>query len=98
MARIILSHAARGDLVEIGEYGEAQFGSAIADSYQDDIERSLDLLADFPLSGEAKDVWGDGVRSLVCNRHRIVYRYGDDTVQVLRILHHSRNVPQHLRP
>ncbi len=98
VARIILSRTAHGDLVDIGEYGEAQFGSMAADSYQDDIERCFDRLADHPLSGEAKAVWGDGVRCLVCNRHRIVYRFGNDTVQILRILHHSRDVPQHLKP
>lgn len=98
VARIILSRAAYGDLVEIGEYGEAHFGSLAADSYHDDIERCFERLADHPLSGEARAVWGVGIRYLVCNRHRIVYRLSDDTVQILRILHHSRDVQKHLKP
>lgn len=96
VAEIILSRAAFADLAEIGEYGEAQFGGAAADAYQDDIDRSFERLADFPYSGEAKPGWGSGLRCLVCNRHRIVYRVDGDTVRISRILHHSRDVPRHL--
>jgi len=98
VAEIILSGAARNDLVEIGEYGEAQFGWGAADAYQDDIEHSFDRLANYPLSGEAKEAWGRGIRCLVCNRHRIIYRVSSDAVQILRIMHHSRDVPKHLKP
>lgn len=98
MARIILSRAAYLDLVQIGEYGEAQFGAEAADAYQDDIDRRFERLADHPLIGEAKDGWGPGIRHLPCNQHRIVYRVDGNTVQILRILHHSRDVPNHLKP
>lgn len=98
VARIILSRTAYRDLVEIGEYGEAQFGTAAVDAYQEEIERRFDRLADYPLIGEAKDAWGPGVRHVPCNQHRIIYRVSGDTVQILRILHHSRDVPKHLKP
>ncbi|MBU6395693.1 MAG: type II toxin-antitoxin system RelE/ParE family toxin [Sphingomonadales bacterium] len=98
MARIILSRAAQRDLVDIGDYGEAQFGPEASDAYQDDIEQRFDRLADHPLIGEAKEAWGEGIRSLPCNQHRIIYKVYGDTVQIVRILHHSRDVPQHLRP
>ena len=96
MAEIILSQAARADLAEIGEYGEAQFGRAAADAYQHDIERAFDRLASYPRSGEAEPAWGSRFRCLMCNRHRIVYRISGDTVQIFRILHHSRDAPRHL--
>jgi toxin ParE1/3/4 len=98
VADIILSRAARADLVEIGEYGDAQFGWAAADAYLLDIERAFGRLADFPQSGEARPTWGHGFRCLVCNRHRIVYRLRGTTVEIFRILHHSRDVPRHLQP
>lgn len=98
VADIILSGAARNDLVEIGDYGEAQFGSGAADAHQDDIERSFDRLAYYPLSGEARESWARGIRCLVCNRYRIIYRVSSETVQILRIMHHSRDVPKHLKP
>jgi toxin ParE1/3/4 len=96
VAEIILSQAARVDLAEIGEYGEAQFGRDAADGYQNDIERAFDRLASYPRSGEAKPAWGNKFRCLICNRHRIVYRVNGTTVEIFRILHHSRDVPRHL--
>jgi len=98
VARIILSRAAQRDLVEIGDYGEAQFGFAAADAYQDDIERCFDRLADYPLSGEAKEAWGPGLRHLPCNQHRIIYKVDGNTVQIVRVLHHARDVLRHLKP
>lgn len=98
VARIVLSRSARRDLVEIGDYGEAQFGAAAADAYQDEIEHRFERLADHPLIGEAKPMWGEGIRQLPCNQHRIIYTVHDDTVHIIRILHHSRDVTAHLKP
>ncbi|WP_068071103.1 type II toxin-antitoxin system RelE/ParE family toxin [Novosphingobium lentum] len=96
MAEVVLSRAAAADLVDIGEYGEAHFGGAAADAYQDDVDRCMALLASHPYSGEAKPGWGKEFRGLVCNRHRIVYRVDGQTVRISRILHHSREVSRHL--
>jgi toxin ParE1/3/4 len=96
VAEIVLSRAAYADLADIGDYGEAQFGREAADAYQDEFDHAFELLADHPRSGEAKPAWGSGFRCLVCKRHRIIYRVSEDTVQIFRILHHSRDVPRHL--
>lgn len=96
VADIVLSRTARADLVAIGEYGEEHFGRQAADVYQHDIERAFDRLASYPQSGEAKTGWGHDFRCLICNRHRIVYRVSGSTVEIVRILHHSRDVPRHL--
>ena len=97
MAEIVLSRAAYADLAEIGNYGEAQFGRAAADAYQDEFDRAFERLAAHPRSGEAKPVWGSGFRCLVCKRHRIIYQASEEAVQIYRILHHSRDVPRHLK-
>lgn len=94
---IVLSRAAHRDLVEIIEYGEAEFGAAAADAYHTEIEERFDRLVDHSLIGEAKDSWGEGVRQLPCNRHRIIYRVLGDTVRIIRILHHSRDVQKYLK-
>nr|WP_276509818.1 type II toxin-antitoxin system RelE/ParE family toxin [Novosphingobium taihuense] len=93
-----MSRAAQRDLSEIIEYGEAEFGAAAADAYNDEIEERFERLVDHPLIGEAKDSWGEGVRQLPCNRHRIIYRVLGNTVRIIRILHHSRDVQKHLKP
>ena len=96
MAKVVLSRQAYADLAEIGDFGEAQFGAAAADEYQNGFDHAFGLLADFPLCGEAKPKWGRGYRCLVCNRHRIVYRVDGDTVRISRILHYARDVSRHL--
>lgn len=97
MAKVVLSREAYADLVDIGDYGESRFGAAAADDYQVNFNQALELLADFPLCGEAKPNWGRGYRCLVCNRHRIVYRVDGDTVRIARILHHTRDISRHLQ-
>ena len=97
MANVILSRDAYRDLVEIVDYGEAQFGREAADAYQDAIDRAFERrLGSYPRSGEARPRFGRNVRCLLCNRHRILYEFGNDTLVVLRILHHSRDVQRHL--
>jgi toxin ParE1/3/4 len=96
MAKVILSRMAYTDLVDIGEYGAAQFGSMAADAYQDAIDHAFERLTSYPLSGEAMPAFGANVRCLVCNRHRILYRIEDDTVRIVRVLHHSRDIARHL--
>ena len=96
MAEVILTRTAYTDLVDIGDYGEAQFGRMVADAYQDAIDRAFERLGFYPQSGEAKPVFGKDIRCLVCNRHRILYRLSGDRVQIIRIIHHSRDVPRHL--
>ena len=96
MAEIVLSREAYTDLADIGDYGELQFGREAADAYQQAIDRAFERLTLYPRSGEAKPAFGHDVRCLVCNRHRIMYQVVDDAVQILRILHHSRDVCRYL--
>ena len=96
VTKIVLSKDAYADLAEIGDYGESHFGRKAADDYQDAIDRAFERLALYPRSGEAKPAFGRNVRCLLCHRHRILYEVVNDTVHVLRILHHSRDVPRNL--
>jgi toxin ParE1/3/4 len=96
VAEVVLSRTAYFDLAEIGDYGEAQFGEKAADDYQDAFDRAFERLALFPHIGEARPAFGTDFRCLVCNRHRILYRVSGDTVEIVRVLHHSRDVPRHL--
>lgn len=91
-----MSRLAYTDLAEIGDYGAAEFGNLAADAYQDAIDHAFERLASFPHSGEARPTFGTDMRCLVCNRHRILYRIRGNTVQIMRILHHSRDVARHI--
>lgn len=96
MVEVRLSEAAGADLAEIDTYGSDQFGDAAAAAYQRGIDRVLTRLEDFPLSGEKRPDYGEGIRCVVHRSHRILYVVEPDRVVIARILHHSRDVPRHL--
>lgn len=95
MAKVKLSAAARRDLARIDDYGAEHFGDEAADAYTRGLNEAFSFLADVPFGAEARPD-GEGVRCKVHRRHRILYRVGDETVFVQRILHYSRDVPRHL--
>lgn len=96
MAEVFLSRKAYADLAEIESYGASRFGEAAAAAYQSTFDHAFARLATYPHSGEARPEFGTGLRCLICGRHRILYRIEDGVVQIVRVMHHSRDVPRHL--
>ena len=96
MPEVRLSERARLDLIDIDDFGSERFGDDTADAYQRAIADILSQLGDFPLIGEARPDYGNGIRCIVHKSHRILYRVENETVEIARILHHSRDVPRHL--
>jgi toxin ParE1/3/4 len=97
MAKLILTPAARGDMVEIDEWGYQQFGKEVADNYSRKLLSAFDQLADHPLSGKATPEYGKTYRCLIHSRHRIFYAVNDDVVRIIRILHHAMNAKRILK-
>lgn len=97
MAEVRLSEAAGADLAEIDDFGSERFGDNASAAYQRGIDRVLTRLEDFPLSGEERPDYGDGVRCLVHRQHRVFYTASGDSVLIVRILHHSRDAQRALR-
>lgn len=50
------------------------------------------LLAGQPNMGRSRDDLSPGLRSVVIDRHVLFYRFDDDAVTVVRIVHGSRDV------
>ncbi|WP_295528368.1 type II toxin-antitoxin system RelE/ParE family toxin [Novosphingobium sp. Chol11] len=98
MAKIKFSAAARKDLAAIDEYGAAQFGDEIASEYARGFQVVFSLLGQYTLAGRLRSELREGTRCKVHRRHLIFYRFTDDTVFIQRILHHSQDIPAHLRP
>jgi toxin ParE1/3/4 len=98
VADVHLSRRAYADLAEMDDYGAREYGEAAAEAYQLAFDRAFERLADFPRIGEAKPEFGQGLRSLACGQHRILYRIEQEIVQIVCVLHHSqdvlRNLPQ----
>ncbi|MBB3359489.1 MULTISPECIES: type II toxin-antitoxin system RelE/ParE family toxin [unclassified Novosphingobium] len=97
MADVRLTALARQDLVRMREYGNVEFGGALADAYFMSIAGAFDLLARHPEAGPARPELGDHIRCLSHRRHRILYRFNGAQVLVVRVLHHAMDVPRALR-
>ena len=91
MTTLKLRDEALADLEAIGEYGVAQFGLAAAEAYLRTIDAVVERLRQFPLSGRIREELASDVRSASAGQHYIFYRYAEDHVSVVRILHKSRD-------
>jgi toxin ParE1/3/4 len=98
VAKVRLSPAARADLAGIDGFSAAEFGDDVADAYWRGFREAFLKLAEYPPIGSARPDYGDAVRCLSHRSHRILYAHRDDTVHVLRILHHAPNVRNALFP
>jgi toxin ParE1/3/4 len=96
MASLELTPLALLDLEEVDHDGARDFGERAADAYATGLRRAFDLLELYPLSSPARPDFGAGVRSRVYRAHRILYTFDGDTILVVRILHHSRDVSRAL--
>jgi toxin ParE1/3/4 len=92
VVEVRLDPAARADLAEIDAYGAAEFGDTVADDYSRGFTKAFDLLRRHPSAGPAQPDFGEEIRCLIHNRHRIFYKIKPDFVLILRILHHARTV------
>ncbi len=97
MVEVRLTALARKDLVSMREYGNEEFGGALADAYFMSIAGAFDLLARHPEAGPARPELGEHIRCLSHRRHRILYRFDGAQVLVVRILHHAMDVSRALR-
>lgn len=63
-----------------------------ADRLVDRIVAATGRLADFPKSGTARSVLGDGVRSIPVGRYLVLYRVATDCVEIVRVLHGAQEI------
>lgn len=57
------------------------------------IERECDRHARFPLTGEARDDLGPDLRIFSVSSHVVIYRPIEDGIEVVRVVHGARNLP-----
>lgn len=91
-----LSRADR-DLDEIWEY-LADFDTGAARRQIARIVSAYSRLSKYPYSAPAAPDWGESVRSLTCDRYKILHKVGPDSVDILRIVHQAREPTNILDP
>lgn len=82
---------ARSDLSEIWDYIAAD-NETRADAFVDLIDRKIQALAGQPNMGRARDELAEGLRSFPVGRHVIFYRVVPHGIEIVRILHGSRDL------
>lgn len=93
----------RADLISIYIYNDASYGESHAQNYLDFLEAQLQGLANNPATGRLLDDY-PGVRVFLAKTrprrqaagYRIFYREVADGIEVIRVLHTSRDYPRQL--
>ncbi len=92
MADVKLSARAEADLLDIYDYTESAFGAYQAEAYLAGLERTFDLLANFPRIGATVDEIVPGYRRFRFQAHVVFYSEDRSGVVIRAILHHSRQI------
>jgi toxin ParE1/3/4 len=92
MAQVRRTTQASLDLLDILTYLGDRSPDA-AERFALDMERRGELLARFPDLGSPCEEVGPGVRAFVSGRYVIYYRAAADGIEIIRVLHGSRNFP-----
>ena len=58
------------------------------------LEKSLDRLLDFPLSGAVRETLAKDLRVVFHGAYAVYYRFSPDEILVLRVLHGARDVDE----
>lgn len=92
MIEVIISSAARLDLLSIDEYGIDRFGEVAADALNAGFRRAFEQLAEYPRSAPERPDYGENMRCLMYLGYRVLHQFNGEAVLIVRVLHHSRDV------
>lgn len=90
---VVLAESAWRDLDEIYDWIAGRSDLETAEGYVARILRLCGSLGEYPKRGTPRDDLTDHIRTIAFERRAtIAYRVSPDTVTILRILHHGRDV------
>ncbi|MBD2498249.1 type II toxin-antitoxin system RelE/ParE family toxin [Nostoc sp. FACHB-280] len=92
MGRFIRTAKAEEDLIEIWIYIATDNPTA-ADKLLDQIDTKCQMLADNPELGQARPDIASGLRYFPVNRYLILYRKISEGIEVIRVVHGARHLP-----
>jgi toxin ParE1/3/4 len=93
MREIVLRPAAVADFRRISEYTKARWGTAQARRYFEDLRRQSEFAAEFPGIGSEAMGLPEEYRKVRSGSHRVIYRYAETELIVVRIIHEREDVP-----
>lgn len=93
MPTVLRTRQAHLDLVEIA-FRIAENNPQAADRWLDIIDEKCQLLASMPELGRKRPDLAPELRSLAVGNYVVFYRPMKDCIQVIRVLHGARDLPQ----
>jgi len=90
--QLVWSPEAETDLLSIWSWGASHFSPETADTHLRDIQRAAAHLIEFPEAGVARDQIVTGIRSIVVYPTVLFYRFGNASIEVVRIVDGRRNL------
>lgn len=96
MREVIYRPRAAADLEDIARYSKETHGERQAKTYLQDIQKKAELAADLPGLGANLSGLPEQYRRLQAARHRLIYRYDNNRLIVVRILHERQELPPDL--
>lgn len=94
--KLKLSALAKDDLRDIAQYTFTRYGERQVDIYLQALYDGMELLAENPEIGHRRDDIPKGYKSLVIEKHILIFTVQGESVIIIRILHQSRNMQRHL--
>jgi toxin ParE1/3/4 len=95
MSKVIISPAAEEDALQIWEY-IASDNSRAADQTLDQFDDLFENLKKNPLLGKGVSELGEDLRVFYVGRYDIFYRVTSHTIEIVRMLHSSREITAEL--
>lgn len=94
--KLALTPRAGQDIDEIFDFTAGTWGVEQAEAYIHGLRASLERLTRFPQLGRPIEDIRPGMRLMNTGSHIVIYRIGDDTIEVIRILHKRMDTERHL--
>ena len=91
MSRVTRRPQAEADILEIWDY-IADDSVVDADRWADRLDEKFSLWATQPMMGRGRDELAPGIRSLVFGRYVVFFEPLPDGIDVVRVLHGSRDI------
>lgn len=89
---LVIAASAEDDLNEIGDY-IARDNPRRAISFIEELLAAMDEIPLRPFSYPGREEWQGGLRSAPSNGYHIVFRVSGEIVEVIRVLHGARDIP-----
>ena len=91
--RLVWSPGAENDLRDIWRYFVRVASREVADRLLREIRSAAEKARQHPLAWRARDEIMLGLRSILVHPYVVFYRVKEDAVEIVRVLHQRRNLP-----